>query len=51
MESGNGEVALLASGVDVCGLRWYPDLITRMEISLVTSTCPLTDPLASRDDG
>jgi hypothetical protein len=40
MESDNGEAARSASGVDVCGLRWCPDPKNRMEIFLVTSSCP-----------
>jgi hypothetical protein len=50
MESGMGEAARFASGVDVCGLRWCPDLKNRMETFLATSSCPLTNPIASRDD-
>jgi hypothetical protein len=51
MESGNGEAARLASGVDVCGLRRCPDLKNRMGTFLATSPCPLIDPIASRDGG
>jgi hypothetical protein len=40
MESGNGEVAQSASGVDVCGLRRCPDTKNRMETFLATSSCP-----------
>jgi hypothetical protein len=40
MESGNGEAARLASGVDVCGLQWCPDLKNRMGTVLATSSCP-----------
>jgi hypothetical protein len=46
MESGNGEVARLASGGDMC-----PDLKNRMGTFLVTSSHPLNDPIASRDGG
>jgi hypothetical protein len=51
MEFGNGEAARLASGVDVCVLRRCPDLKNRMGTFLVTSSCPLTDPIASTDGG
>jgi hypothetical protein len=51
MESGNGEVARLASGIDVHDLRRCPDLKNRMGTFLVTSSCPLIDPIASRDGG
>jgi hypothetical protein len=50
MESSNGEVAWSALGVDMCGLRWCPDLKNRMGTFLATSSCPLTDPIASRED-
>jgi hypothetical protein len=50
MESGNGEAARLASGVDVCGLRQCPNLKNRMGTFLATSSCSSTDPIASRDD-
>jgi hypothetical protein len=39
MESGNNEVAQLASGVDVCSLRRCPDPKNRMETFLATSAC------------
>jgi hypothetical protein len=51
MEFNNDEAARLASGIDVCGLRRCPDLKNRMKTFLVTSACPLTDPIASGDDG
>jgi hypothetical protein len=51
MESGNGEAARLALGVDVCGLQRCPDLKNRMGTFLATSSCPLTDTIASRDGG
>jgi hypothetical protein len=51
MESSNGEAARLASGVDVCGLRRCPDLKNSMGTFLATCSCPLTDPIASRDGG
>jgi hypothetical protein len=49
MEFGNGEAAWLASGIDVSSLQRCPDLKNRMGTFLVTSSCPLTDPIASRD--
>jgi hypothetical protein len=51
MESGNGMAAQLASGVDMCGLRRCHDLKNRMETFLATSSHPLTNPIASRDNG
>jgi hypothetical protein len=51
VESSNGEAALLASGVDMRGLRRCPVLKNRMETFLATSSCPLIDPIASRDGG
>jgi hypothetical protein len=51
MEFNNGKAARLASGVNVCGLRQCLDLKNRMETFLATSSCPLFDPIASRDDG
>jgi hypothetical protein len=51
MESGNGKAARLALGVDMGGLRRCPDLKNRMGTFLATSSFPLTDPIASRDNG
>jgi hypothetical protein len=51
MESGNGEAARLASDIDVCSLRRCPDLKNRMGTFLATSSCPLTNPIASGDGG
>jgi hypothetical protein len=51
VESSNGEAARLASGVDISGLRQFPALKNRMGTFLAISSCPLTDPIASRDDG
>jgi hypothetical protein len=51
MESGNGEATRLSWGVDVSGLQWCPDRKNRMETFLATSSCPLTDPIASTDGG
>jgi hypothetical protein len=51
MESGNGEEARSASSVDVCGLQQCPDPRNWMETFLATSSCPFTDPTASRDGG
>jgi hypothetical protein len=49
MEFSNGEAARLPLSIDVCGLRRCPDLKNRMGTVLATSSCPLTDPIASRD--
>jgi hypothetical protein len=49
MESGNGEAARLSLGIDVCSLQWSPDHKNRMRTFLATFSCPLTDPIASRD--
>jgi hypothetical protein len=51
MEFSNGEVARLALGVDMCGLRRCLDHKNRMGTFLATSSCPLIDPIASRDGG
>jgi hypothetical protein len=50
MEFNNSEVARLTSSVDVGGLRRCPDLKNRMGTFLATSSCLMTDPIASRDD-
>jgi hypothetical protein len=51
MEFDNDEATRLASGVDVCDLRWCLDLKNRMGTFLAASPCPLTDPIASSDGG
>jgi hypothetical protein len=51
VEYGNGEVARLASRVDVRGLRRCTALKNRMVTFLVLSSCPLIDLIASRDGG
>jgi hypothetical protein len=49
VEFGNDEAAQLASGVNVHGLRRCPILKNRMGTFLATPSCPLTNPIASRD--